>query len=183
MSTIVKVDIDIAYGGFMKKITIIFLLATLASLSLAQDEPIATKIEYYVVSQITAEDGSKEEKFSDNLSKVYPGQIIEYRLIASNQGEITLPEEIVVLTMPMLQGFTYVDGSATPSSDEVLTEFTVDDENFGEQPLMDTITSNDGESEEVIIDPNRYKAVRWTVLTPFEPGQEATFIYRVKVKR
>ncbi len=172
----------------MKKITIIFLLAALASLSLAQDDPIqedpiATKIEYYVVSQVTAEDGTKVEKFSDNLNKVYPGQIIEYRLIASNQGEITLPEEIVVLTMPMLQGFTYVDGSATPSSEEVRTEFTVDNKSFSEQPLMDTITSNDGDSEEVIIDPNRYKAVRWTLLIPFEPGQETTFTYRVKVKR
>ncbi len=187
MSTIDKVSsVFKAYGGFMKKITIILLfIGTFFSFALAQEDqenPIATRIEYYVVSEITAEDGSKEERFSE-LSKVYRGQVIEYRLIASNQGEITLPEEIVVLAMPIPDGTAYVDGSATPSSDKVLTEFTVDNENFGEQPLMDKIASNEGVEEEVIIDPNRYKSVRWTMLTPFEPNEEITFVYRVKVKR
>ncbi len=182
MSTIGKVNNGLRLMEvFMKKITIILLLV-FASFSLAQDNPIVTSVESYIVSQVTGEDGKKEERFSQS-GKVYRGQIIEYRLIANNQGEITLPEGIVVLAMPIPQGTAYVDGSATPSSEEVLTEFTVDNENFGEQPLMDKIASNDGVEEEVIIDPNRYKAVRWTLLTPFEPSQETTFVYRVKVQR
>ena len=153
----------------------------MVSLSLAQDEPIATKIEYYVVSEVTKEDGTKEERFS-NLDKVYRNQVIEYRLIATNQGEITLPEEIVVLSMPIPDGTIYVDKSAGPASEEVLIEFTADNEKFAEGPLMDIIKGSNGKEEKVLIDPNRYKSVRWTLLRPFEPNQEVTFTYRVKVK-
>lgn len=185
MGTIDKVNTVFCFGDeYMKKITIILLLlvGTLINISLAQDNPIATRIEVYAVSVVTGEDGKKEERFSE-LDKVYRNQVIEYRLIASNQGEITLPEEIVVLTLPIPENTVYVNGSATPSSEQVLTEFTLDNETFREQPLMDTITAEDGTQEEVIIDYDRYKGVRWTLLVPFEPSQEAVFSYRVKILR
>ena len=117
----------------------LFLLAG-AALAQAQTggagaNPVSYRLESYVVSQVTADDGSQQETFTEATS-ARPGQVVEYRLFVQNVGDTTLPPGTVVVTGPVPTGTSYVDGSATPTSDQVLTEFTADGQTYGEPPLI-----------------------------------------------
>ncbi len=138
------------------------------SLAFAQgDNPIGVEIEAYIVSQVTGDDGNAQEEFSASTT-ARPGQVVEYRVTATNNDETTLPPDTVTVNGPIPAASTYVDGSATPSSDSVRTEFTVDGESYSDAP-------------ETTEGPSAYRAVRWTILTPLEPGQSEEFVYRVTI--
>jgi uncharacterized repeat protein (TIGR01451 family) len=141
------------------------------------DNPVSVRLEIFVVSQITNEDGSVKESFKPSQT-ARPGQTVEYRLFAKNEDETNLPAGTVVITGPIPDGTTFVPNSATPNSDEVLTEYSADGENFqnSDSPVMIEI---DGKKE--IVDPLQYKAVRWTLLKELQPGQEVQFVYRITV--
>lgn len=146
----------------------LFLFGFLSGAAFAQgDNPIEVRIEAYIVSQVTAEDGSVTERFSES-STARPGQVVEYRVFATNTDETTLPAESVSVNGPIPDSSTYVPGSATPSSEEVRTEYSLDGEAFSEAP-----ETTEGETA--------YRAVRWTLLTPLEPQQEEQFVYRVTI--
>lgn len=137
------------------------------STGLAQDNPVSVRIEAYIVSQVTAEDGSVTERFSESTT-ARPGQVVEYRVFATNDDATTLPAESVSVLGPIPDGSTYVDGSATPTSEQVRTEFSLDGQAFSSAP-------------ETTEGPSAYRAIKWTLLTPLEPGQEASFSYRVTI--
>ena len=143
------------------------------AVQLAVVNPIQLRTEIYIVSLVTLDDGSKEERFTEATSAI-PGQVIEYRVFATNVGETTLPAGRVQVTGPIMEGMQFVAGSATPASRRVLTEFSADGTNFGTSPLI----IGEGDDREVV-NPQNYKAVRWTLLEPLEPGQEEPFYYRV----
>lgn len=77
------------------------------------------------------------------------------------------------MTGPIPEGASYVDGSATPSSQQVRTEFSADGQTFSEPPVL---------AGETVVDPADYAAVRWTLLVPLEPQQEVRFVYRVVIE-
>ncbi|HLU82913.1 MAG TPA: hypothetical protein VKZ43_05880 [Trueperaceae bacterium] len=135
--------------------------------------PIALRSEIYIVSLVTLDDGSREERFTAATSAI-PGQVIEYRIFATNTGETTLPAGRVQVLGPVQEGMEFVAGSATPSSERVLTEFSADGSQFGVPPIL----VGTGDSRRVV-EPDEFKAVRWTLLVPMEPGQEEPFFYRV----
>ena len=109
------------------------------------------------------------------------GKSSEYRLSVNNQENTTLPRWLP-LSSPgrCLKAPAYVEGSATPSSERVLTEFSADNQSFSEPPITGSGEGTGG-SEEVVA-PSDYSAVRWTLLTPMEPAQEEVFTYRVVVE-
>ena len=133
----------------------------------AQDNPVSVRIEAYIVSQVTAEDGSVTERFSESTT-ARPGQVVEYRVFATNDDATTLPAKSVSVLGPVPDGSTYVDGSATATSEQVRTEFSLDGQDFNQTP-----ETTEGASA--------YRAIKWTLLTPLEPGQEERFIYRVTI--
>lgn len=151
---------------------LLILLGVLCCLTLAQnDNPVSVKLEIFVVSEV---DG--QEKLTA-ATTARPGQIVEYRLTARNEGETTLPAGTVVITGPVPDGTTFVANTATPSSETLLTEYSINGETYGEPPLIvETDTA-----ERTVAEPNLYKAVRWTLLEPMEPSRESAFIYRVLV--
>lgn len=151
----------------MKRLLIVLLLSMLGAV-FAQDNPVSVRIEAYIVSQVTAEDGSVTERFTES-STARPGQVVEYRVFATNTDETTLPPESVSVLGPVPDSSIYVDGSATPTSERVRTEFSLDGETFSEAP-----ETTEGASA--------YQAVRWTLLVPLEPEQEEGFSYRVTIK-
>ena len=142
-------------------------------------EPVSVSVEAFVVSEVTGESGNVEERFSA-ASTARPGQVVEYRLTVRSQEETTLPAGTVVVTGPVPESTRYIEGSATPSSERVLTEFTADGETYSEPPLTGSGEGTGGSSESVA--PSDYAAVRWTLLTPVEPAQEEVFTYRVVVE-
>jgi len=152
------------------------LMGLLAS-SFAQDNPVSVNLEIYVVSEVTAADGSVSERF-EQADSARPGQAVEYRLLVTNQDDITLPEGTVVVTGPIPESTTFIANSATPSSANVLTEYSLDGSTFSEPPLF----TNDANGEQITALPSSYRAVRWTLLTPFEPSEQTTLVYRVTVE-
>ena len=134
--------------------------------------PVSVRLEIFIVSRVGGNETFQE------AATARPGQTVEYRLFANNDGDTTLPPGTVVVSGPVPEGTTYVANSATPTSDDVLTEFSVDGETFGDgdAPLFKTVA---GARQPAA--PSDYSVVRWTLLTPFEPGQEAPFVYRVTV--
>lgn len=155
------------------------LTLALSGLVFAQtpDNPISFRSEIYVVSEVTAEDGSKEERFSAATSAI-PGQVVEFRIIATNAGETTLPAGRVQIYGPVEGDMAYVGNSASPSAENrLLTEFSVDGTEFSEPPVL----IGAGDSRRVA-DPNEFTMIRWTLLTPLEPGQEVTLVYRVVIE-
>lgn len=152
----------------------VFLLG-LAAAAYAQN-PISIRLEIFVVSEVTTDDGEVEERFSE-ATTARPGQIVEYRLFATNDGDTTLPAGTVVILGPIPEGTSYVENSTTPSSERVITEFSADGREFSEPPVV-----TGPENDRVLVPPSDYEAVRWTLLVPMEPGQEEVFFYRVMVE-
>jgi uncharacterized repeat protein (TIGR01451 family) len=146
---------------------VMVLLLSILGMGFAQDNPITVRIEAYIVSQVTAEDGSVTERFTESTT-ARPGQVVEYRVFATNTDETTLPAESVSVLGPIPDSATYVDGSATPTSERVRTEFSLDGQTFSEAP-------------ETTEGPSAYQVVRWTLLVPLEPAQEEEFSYRVTI--
>ena len=139
--------------------------------------PVAIELEVYVVSQVTRDDGTREERFTE-ATEARPGQVVEYRLIVRNVGDETLPAGIVVVTGPVPEGTQFVAFSATPSDDGLLTEFSAD---RGTTFYETNVFVGQGEQRR-IAEPTSYDAVRWTLLEEFEPAQELTLVYRVTVR-
>ena len=142
------------------------------------EQPVSVSIEAFVVSEVTGEDGTLQERFS-SASTARPGQVVEYRLAVNNQEETTLPAGTVVVTGPIPESTRYVENSATPSSERVLTEFSADGETYSEPPVTG---SGEGTGGTGTVAPSDYTATRWTLLTPMEPAQEEVFTYRVIVE-
>lgn len=152
----------------------LLLLGTLASsAAFAQQNPIALRTEIYIVSLVTLDDGTREERFSQATSAI-PGQVIEYRIFATNTGETTLPAGSVQIFGPVEDGMEYVSGSATPDSERILTEFSLDGSEFSRPPLL----VGEGDDRRVA-EPEEFRMIRWRLLVDLEPGQEAAFYYRV----
>jgi uncharacterized repeat protein (TIGR01451 family) len=143
----------------------------------AQSNEVSIRTEIFVISQITGADGAVTEE-AKPATTARPGQIVEYRLVARNETDTTLPAGTVVITGPVPSGTTFVPDSATPKSERILTEYSADGTNFtdADSPIL----SGSGDNR-TVVDPTAYQAVRWTLLVPFEPGQEETFVYRVTV--
>jgi len=160
----------------MRRLWLILLLALAAS-ALAQDNPVTFRIESFIVDVITTEGGARQENFVP-ATTARRGQVVEYRIFVTNRGTTTLPAGTVVITGPVPQGTVYLDLSATPTSERLLTEFTVDGNTFMEAPVL--VTAADGSRR--VAAPNEYTAIRWTLLFALEPGQEEVLLYRVTVQ-
>ena len=160
-------------------LTVLLLLAG----ALAQEsKPVAVTLEAYLVNTMTNEDGTVEETFIE-ATEARPGQMVEYRVQVSNDSEETLPVGTVVVTGPVPGATFYLAETAAPSSGILRTEFSADGgESFSELPVMMTVTDDNGDEAEVMVDPAQFSAVRWTLLEALEPGATRTFTYRVEVK-
>lgn len=164
----------------MKQIMTIFIFTIMALLSSVWSQgksPVSVRLEIFVVSSITQDDGSVKETFKPSQT-ARPGQIVEYRLFARNEDETSLPAGTVIITGPIPDGTTYIPNSATPNSETILTEYSADGKSFqnSDSPLMMEVNG-----EKQIVDPSQYKAVRWTLLADLQPGQEVQFSYRITV--
>jgi uncharacterized repeat protein (TIGR01451 family) len=151
--------------------------ASAQGVTTSNDNPVNVRVEIYVVSQVTKDDGTKEERFTE-ATTARPGQVVEYRLFAKNVSDTTLPAGIVQITGPIPDGMAFIADSATPSSERVLTEYSADGgRNYSKPPVLVGTAANRS-----VAVPADYTGVRWTLLVPLEPGAEEPFFYRVTVK-
>ena len=165
----------------MNKILALFIVLISAFVT-AQSEPVTVKLEAYVVSTITKEDGTTEEQFSE-AKEARPGQVVEYRVVVTNVSDETLPASNAVITGPIPATTAYIADSATPTSEAARLEFSADGgQTFSVPPLMIKVKNDKGEEVEVEATPDQYTAARWVILQSLEPKQETIFKYRVTVK-
>ncbi len=166
----------VRYGGSVMYKLLSLLWLALAAWSLAQDDPVVVRWESYIVNVITLEDGTRQERFVQ-ATTARPGQVVEYRFFVTNRGATTLPAGLVLITIPIPQGTSYLDLSATPTSERLLTEFTIDGNTFMEAPVL--VTAADGTRR--VATPKEYTAIRWTLLFALEPGQEEVLFFRAAI--
>lgn len=143
-------------------------------------EPVRVELSAFLVSEVVLEDGSTEERFAEATS-AYPGQVIEYRLVAYHQGGTDLPPGTITLVGLVPLETAYLPGSATPGADAYRFEASLDGESFSEPPLLVLTTDESGAEVEVEADESDYRALRWVVLTTLKPGDEVLLVYRVTV--
>lgn len=148
----------------MKKQILIVLLMVLALGFSQSDNPVSVRLEIYLVSMVNGQEEFKES------TTARPGQVVEYRLFAKNEGDTTLPPGSVTVTGPVPKGTSYIANSATPSSDQVFAEFSVNDRDFVD-------------NEEAIAEDELISAIRWTLERDMEPNAEVMFVYRVTVNK
>jgi uncharacterized repeat protein (TIGR01451 family) len=160
---------------------------TLAGAAWAQADAITFDVEIVRVDLVRGEDGDVVERFVP-VQEAIPGEVIEYRVTATNEGDVIYRPGTVVVTLPIGDGLAYLEGTATPSSERVVTEFSADGgATYAEPPVLVTDPGEEGEEAEGdgatrAADPAEYDHIRWTFSVPFEPGQEETLVYRVEVR-
>lgn len=201
--------IDFSVRPWFRRLSaVVFALVALAwwGAAVAQADGIVFDVEILRVDLVRGEEGETVERFVP-VEEAVPGEVIEYRVTAVNEGDIIYRPGTVVVTLPIGQGLAYIEDSATPSSDRVVTEFSADGgASYSEPPVLIPDTEpaepepddtdpgdtdpgdtepDDAEAPEEAgsraADPAEYDAIRWTFSVPFEPGQEELLVYRVEV--
>lgn len=148
----------------------------------AQADAIEFDVEIVRVDQVRGDDGEIAERFVP-VTEAIPGEVIEYRVTAVNRGDIIYRPGTVVVTLPIGNGLAYLEGSATPTSDKVVTEFSADGGvSYSEPPVLIEVTPAADEVEQRAAEPEEYDHIRWTFSIPFEPEQEELLVYRVEVR-
>ena len=147
----------------------------------ATPEAVGVEMVAFVVLEVRQDDGSTVESFVEAES-VFPGQVIEYRLVATNRSGGELPAGRLTLVGPIPEPTLYVAESASPSGPEWRLEASLDGESFAEPPLLVVETDAEGREVEVEADPGDYRALRWVVLRPLQPDEEIVLRYRVVVR-
>jgi uncharacterized repeat protein (TIGR01451 family) len=153
-----------------------FVIALIAT-AFAQG-PVTITTDIFLVSQVTRDDGTREERFTP-ATEARPGQVIEYRLSVRNvTSDETLPSGIVVITAPVPEGTMFIANSATPSSELVLTEYSID---FGVTQMEEPLIVGSGDARRVAA-PNEYTTIVWTIRGDLEPGMMVVLVYRVAIR-
>lgn len=152
---------------------ILFPIFALASGALAGKEKLTLKTEGFLVKEVITKEGKKEE-ITPLPEKVYPGDVIEYRIKATNVSDGDLKNIVIGAKIP--EGTTYVPGSASDSP-----EFSIDrGKTFSKEPVKYTVIV-DGKKVTKTATPDMYTNIRWRIPV-LKPGEEKVFKYRVQVK-
>ncbi len=139
----------------------------------AGKDKLTLKAEGYLVKEVVAKEGKREE-ILPLPKKVYPGDVIEYRIKAVNTSDGDLKNVVIGAKIPT--GTTYVPGSATDTP-----EFSIDNgKTFSKEPVKYTVIV-DGKKVTKTATPDMYTNIRWQVPV-LKPSEEKVFKYRVQVK-
>tara|TARA_B100000676_G_C18035887_1_gene821761 strand:+ start:868 stop:1338 length:471 start_codon:yes stop_codon:yes gene_type:complete len=144
------------------------------SSALWADGPLASKMETYLV----AEQSGKEVVTATKDAS--PGDVIEYRLIYTNQAE--QPLSGLEITGPVPANTVYLKDSAVTDVEADFTVSVDDGGSFEAEPITRIQTGADGQSKNVIVPPSDYTQLRWTPVNGIQPGQVQEYRYRVKVQ-
>jgi uncharacterized repeat protein (TIGR01451 family) len=138
------------------------------------DAPLSSQMESYLV---TSKDGKEVVEEAEQAS---PGDIVEYRLTYTNNGD--QPLSGLIITGPIPANTVYLENSAAT---QVNADFTVSIDNgdsFQAEPITKTITGENGQSKNVEVSPSDYTQVRWQPKGSLQPDQVQEYRYRVTVQ-
>jgi uncharacterized repeat protein (TIGR01451 family) len=146
-----------------------------------ESDDVGVQLAAFVVTEVVLADGTRSETFAE-AEVVFPGQVIEYRLVATNRTAAVVAAGRLTLVGPVPASTRYVADSATAGGADSRLEASLDGETFAEPPLFVVETGADGREVEVEADPGDYRALRWVVLKALEPGEAISLHYRVVVQ-
>jgi len=138
--------------------------------------PVTGEIQAYIVT-----------KDSDGIEKVLPaeetvpGQVMEFRIVFTNNGDSDVSGIKVVDPIPLNTRFIGDSHSAdVPASFEVSID---GGESFESVPVKRVETQSDGSQIEVVVPPEQYTHVRWVATEELESkGGKHSYSYRVSVE-
>lgn len=151
------------------------LLPAAAGLAFAKG-PVSGHIEAYIVS--TGSDGTEQ---MIKAKETEPGQVMEFQIVFTNNGEKDVYGIQVVDPIPPNTLFVEDSHRAdVPAAFEVSIDGGV---TFEPEPVVRTETTLDGTVKEVIIPPEEYTHVRWLASDELNSdGGKHKYTYRVTVK-
>ena len=137
--------------------------------------PVTGEIKVFVVST----DDSGQEIVTE-ADETEPGQVMEFRIVFTNNGEESVRGVQVVDPIPLNTRFVSDSHQAdVPASFEVSID---GGESFELEPVTRIETQADGSQKEVVIPPSQYTHVRWLAKEELTSnGGQHSFAYRVTV--
>lgn len=146
--------------------------------------PLKLDLSSYRVVVVQNDRGEKVETFEPAVD-VAPGDLVEWRLQATNHSKEALRD--VALVIPVPEAMAYVPQTARPlemNGATVLPEFSYDGVHFSRPPLYKKkIVKENGIEREVQVEvpPEAYTHVRW-VIPIMLAGQQITVTMRTTVR-
>ena len=144
--------------------------------------PPGPRIEITITDELVLPTGVSRTVLRDAAGNLVtrPGDVIRYRLTASNRG--SEPARNTELLDPIPAGTEYVIGSARGDGMRLL--FSIDGgRTFEPQPVRYEVRSEQGEVIEVAAEPGMYTHVKWSGLAPIPPGGEVEASFQVRVSQ
>jgi len=176
----------VSRGFFWRFAVLLIVLSTVYGFA---QNPVRLELVSFKVVTYKTDDGKLAEKLT-TVSKVAPGDVLEWRLRAENTSSEKLAE--VALIIPIPPQTYYLEGSASPLLLEqegqkkiFIPEFSYDGGvNYGTPPLYKTVTEVvDGKEivKKVVVPPEEYTHARW-VVDYLLPGEVVEVSLRTKVR-
>ncbi len=144
--------------------------------------PTGPRIEIVIMDDLLLPSGGTGTVTRDGAGNLVtrPGDVIRYRLTASNRG--SEPARNTELLDPIPAGTEYVIGSARGDGMRLL--FSIDGgRTFKPQPVRYEVRSAQGEVVEVAAEPTMYTHVKWSDLAPISPGDAVEASFQVRVSQ
>jgi len=163
---------------------VVVLAALLAGASALGEVTLETDVSK-VESTLDAGGGVKRELVP--VEEVVPGEELRYTITVTNESEIPVGPNRIIITNPIPDGTLYVRGSA--GGDAVLVEYSTDGETFGpSEPAGQAGPAGAGQDAaglEASTDPAAGEAVRslrWTYREELHPGDSADVFFHVRMR-
>jgi len=154
---------------------VLALFLSIAGLAYAKG-PVTGEIQAYIVTK----DSEGKEKVLPAVETV-PGQVMEFRIVFTNNGESAVSGIKVVDPIP--ENTRFIGDSHT--ADVTATfEVSIDGgESFELEPVVRLETQTDGTQKEVVVPPEQYTHVRWVASEALNSkGGKHSYSYRVSVE-
>lgn len=157
------------------KIKFFFLTITLLGFAIQafaqQNNEVTSILEVY---KISLDDDGKE--IATETIDVTPGDLIEYRLIYTNNLENGISQLMPVLPIPI--GMEYLLESASPKAEGA--SLSNSGNAFQRLPLTRQVRQPDGTTVEELVPGQEYRRLRWLVPS-LQAGDQVILVARVKV--
>jgi len=127
---------------------------------------------------VTAPDGSEKVELRE-VSSAGPGDTLVYNITYTNKG--TEPARNTRIVDPVPSGTRIVPGSWTAPGAELAVSID-GGKTFHPYPVRQTVTTDDGRTEQKEVEPESYTHLRWTALEPLPPSETRTATFKVEVR-
>ncbi len=140
-----------------------------------QPAPLNSEMRAYVVGY-----DSRGNEVLTNSREAEPGQVIQYQLTYTNNGN--KPFQSLAVTGPIPPNTQYVADSSSTHARASLSVSIDGGRTFEREPVKRQKRLANGQVVSEIISPSKYTHVRWNVADKLHAGTQQMFNYRVHVK-